>query len=299
MPARTSATLPEHRRRPRAPTTSLWDNDEVEKPQLIASDVDGTLLDPFERMTARTIAVVRRASDDGVPVVLASGRPPRWIPSVAQAAGITGYAVCANGAVLYDIGEDRVVDVRGLLEPMVLADVVAELAKVLPGCGFAAERVGERAIDPEVRNLVIEPGYRNPWGDGEGFESSRAEVVGRPAMKLLVSHPGMSSDEMATAAGAVLDSSVDITFSSGYGLIEVAAHGITKATGLAEVAQRLGVPAERIIAFGDMPNDVAMLRWAGHGVAMANAHPSVRAVADEITGPNAEDGVAQVLERWF
>lgn len=271
----------------------------MEKPQLIASDVDGTLLDPFERLSARTAEVVGRAGQAGVPVVLASGRPPRWIPSVASAAGLDGYAVCANGAVLYDIGADRVVAVNGLLEPVLLAGVVAELARALPGCGFAAERIGARAIDPEVRNLVIEPGYRNPWGDGEGAEAPRAEVIGRPAIKLLVSHPGMRSDEMATAAGAVLDSSVDITFSAGFGLIEVAARGISKATGLAEVADRLGVSPERTIAFGDMPNDVEMLRWAGHGVAMANAHPAVLAVADEVTGPNSEDGVAQVLERWF
>ena len=271
----------------------------MEKPQLIASDVDGTLLDTYERLSERTIAVVRRATEDGVPVVLASGRPPRWIPSVAEPVGLTGYAVCANGAVLYDIGADRVVDVHGLLEPMLLADVVAELARAIPGCGFAAERIGTRAIDPKVRNLVVEHGYRNPWGDGEGFSVSRAEVVGRPAMKLLISHPGMKSDEMSEAARAVLDSSVDITFSAGYGLIEVAAHGVSKATGLAEVAGRLGVSAQRTIAFGDMPNDVEMLRWAGHGVAMANAHPTVLAVADEVTGPNTEDGVAQVLERWW
>lgn len=280
-------------------STALWDNDGVEKPQLIASDVDGTLLDTFERLSARTIAVVRRASEDGVPVVLASGRPPRWIPAVAQAAGLTGYAVCANGAVLYDVGADRVVDVHGLLQPVLLVEVVAELEKALPGCGFGAERIGDRAIDPRVRNLVIDLGYRNPWGDREGIRSPRAEVIGRPAVKLLVSHPRMRSDEMAAAAGAVLGSSVDITFSAGYGLIEVAAHGITKASGLAAVADRLGVPPERTIAFGDMPNDVEMLRWAGHGVAMANAHPAVLAVADEITGPNTEDGVAQILERWF
>ncbi|HKS48140.1 MAG TPA: HAD family hydrolase [Amycolatopsis sp.] len=271
----------------------------MEKPQLIASDVDGTLLDTFERMTERTVAVVRRAAESGVPVVLASGRPPRWIPSVAQAAGLTGYAVCANGAVLYDIGADRIVDVNGLLEPMVLASVVADLEKAIPGCGFAAERVGSSAIDSRVRNLVVERGYHNPWGDGEGIESARAEVIGHPAIKLLVSHDGMSSDEMSVAARAVLDSSVDVTFSAGFGLIEVAARGITKALGLAEVAERLSVPAERTIAFGDMPNDLEMLRWAGHGVAMANAHPAVLAAADEVTGPNTEDGVAQVLERWF
>ncbi|HVV13587.1 Cof-type HAD-IIB family hydrolase [Amycolatopsis sp.] len=271
----------------------------MEQPLLIASDVDGTLLDAYERLSERTNSVVRRAVAAGVPVVLASGRPPRWIPSVAGAAGLTGYAVCANGAVLYDIGADRVVEVNGLLPPELLVEVVAELRKAIPGCGFAAERVGRSAIDPEVRNLVIDDGYHNPWGDSEGMVTPLGEILGHPAMKLLVSHDSMSSDEMAAAARAVLDESVDITFSAGFGLIEVAAHGITKASGLAEVCQRLDVPRERVIAFGDMPNDVEMLRWAGHGVAMANAHPAVREVADEITAPNTEDGVAQVLERWF
>ena len=231
--------------------------------------------------------------------MLATGRPPRWIPAVAHAAGLTGYAVCSNGAVLYDIGADRIVHLNGLLEPMLLREVVAEVEKVLPGCGFAAERIGRRAMDPDLYNLVIEETYRNPWGDGEGLRVPRAEIAGHPSTKLLVSRPGMTSDEMAVAVGAVLDTSVDITFSAGSGLIEISAPGITKATGLADVAERLEVPAERVIAFGDMPNDVEMLKWAGHGVAMANAHPAAVEAADEITAPNTEDGVAEVLERWF
>jgi hydroxymethylpyrimidine pyrophosphatase-like HAD family hydrolase len=272
----------------------------VETPQLIASDVDGTLLGSFEELTPRTVAVLQRAIEADVPVVLVTGRPPRWIPPVAEPAGLAGYAVCANGAVLYDIAEDRVTAVHGLLDPMMLHDVAAELDTALPGCRLAAERVGASAEDPAVRSFVIEPDYRNPWGgEGEGHTVPRAEILGHGAIKLLVSRPGMTSDEMADAAREVLGDAVDVTFSSSSGLIEVAAPGITKATGLAEVAQRLGVPAERTIAFGDMPNDLAMLRWAGHGVAMANAHPAVLAAADEVTAPNSEDGVAQVLERWW
>jgi HAD superfamily hydrolase (TIGR01484 family) len=109
----------------------------------------------------------------------------------------------------------------------------------------------------------------------------------------------MTSEEMARAASAVLDGQVQVTYSSGAGLLEVSAPGVTKATGLAEVAELTGVDAADVAAFGDMPNDVPMLRWAGHGVAMANAHPEVLAAADEITAPNTEDGVALVLERWF
>jgi Cof subfamily protein (haloacid dehalogenase superfamily) len=271
----------------------------VDKPELIASDVDGTLLSPMERLTERTRAVVHRAVRDEVPFVLVSGRPPRYIPSVARAAGLTGYAVCANGAVLYDIGADRVTEVHGSMEPMLLHDVAAELDTALPGCGLAAERVGERAVENGFQHLVIEAGYHNPWGDKESHIVPRAEVLGHPAVKLLVSHASMTSDEMATAARAVLGGVVDVTFSTGQGLIELSAPGITKATGLASIAARLDIQAERTIAFGDMPNDLEMLTWAGHGVAMANAHPSVLKIADEITGPNTEDGVAQVLERWF
>lgn len=271
----------------------------VEKPQLIASDVDGTLLSSPTHVSPRTAGVVERAVGDGVPFVLVSGRPPRWIPQVAAQLDLAGYAVCANGAVLYDIGRDRVLDVHGLMEPILLHDVAEALDTAIPGSRFAAERIGVTAHDPDVRAFVIEDGYHNPWGDGEGSSVPKAEVLGHAAIKLLVSHPKLTSDTMAEAARAALDDSVDITFSSPHGLIEVAAKGVSKATGLAEVARRHGVAADGVVAFGDMPNDLHMLRWAGHGVAMANAHPDVRAAADEVTAANTDDGVALVLERWF
>ncbi|WP_116049025.1 Cof-type HAD-IIB family hydrolase [Amycolatopsis palatopharyngis] len=270
----------------------------MDRPQLIASDVDGTLLDPAERLSPRTAAVVHQVAEEGVPFILVTGRPARWIAPVAGPARLEGYAVCANGAVLYDIAADRVLNVHGL-EPVVLHDIADALADALPGCRLAAERAGRSAIDKDLRPFVIEPDYHSPWGDGEGSTAPRAEVLGHTAVKLLVSVRGMTSDEMADAARTVLRDAVDITFSTGAGLIEISAPGITKAAGLAEVAGKFSVSAERTIAFGDMPNDLAMLRWAGHGVAMANAHPAVLEAADEITAPNSEDGVAQVLERWF
>ncbi|WP_040927990.1 HAD family hydrolase [Saccharomonospora azurea] len=271
----------------------------MEKPRLIASDVDGTLLTPMEQVAPRTADVVARAVDDGVPVILVTGRPPRWIPPVAEATGLTGYAVCANGAVLYDISEDRVVDVPGRLDPVHLNDLAEALDHALPGCTLAAERIGTKAVDDDLRNFVIEADYHNPWQDGEGVEAHRAEVLGHPAVKLLVSHRKMTSDEMAVAARSVLGDSVHITFSTGGGLIEISSPGITKASGLADVAERLGVSAQETISFGDMPNDLPMLTWTGHGVAVANAHPTVLEAADEVTASNAEHGVAQVLERWF
>ncbi|MGH3632422.1 MAG: HAD family hydrolase [Sciscionella sp.] len=270
----------------------------MQEPKLVASDVDGTLLGPTGSVTTRTRSAVAAVIASGTPFVLVSGRPPRWIPAVASAAGTAGYAVCGNGAMIYDIGADRVLAAT-TMNPMVLHGVSAALDEVLPGCALAAERVGQCAQDPEVMPFVTEPGYIHPWGDDGPTVQSRAEVLGRPAVKLLVRHAGMTSDAMAAAAGSALGRAVDVTFSAGGGLVEISAAGVTKATGLQWVGRLLSVPATEVLAFGDMPNDLSMLRWAGHGVAMANSHPEVLSVADEITASNVEDGVAQVLERWW
>ncbi|HEX2134098.1 MAG TPA: HAD family hydrolase [Actinophytocola sp.] len=272
----------------------------MDRPDLVASDVDGTLLDPVERVTPRTARVIGRVLGSDVPFVLVSGRPPRWIPAVAKAAGLTGYAVCANGATVYDIGADRVISSTDL-DPVLLHDAADALRRVLPESRLAAERVAE-GLAP----FVTEPGFRNPWGtpDGELDEETNdvpvAEVLGHPAVKLLVRHGKLTSQQMAEAAADVLSGAgLEITYSTNRGLIELSAVGVTKASGLAEVCDLLSVRRERVVAFGDMPNDLPMLRWVGHGVAMANAHDDVLAAADEVTAPNAEDGVAQVLERWF
>ncbi|TDV50994.1 HAD family hydrolase [Actinophytocola oryzae] len=274
----------------------------MERPELVASDVDGTLLDPLERITERTARVIARVLAEGVPFVLASGRPPRWIPRVAASAGLSGYAVCANGGSVYDIGADEVLMVREL-PALVLNDVVNAVTAVLPEVRVASERT---ALGREQRHpFAIEAGFHNPWGNpsgetGEPDVASRAEVLGLPATKLLLRHGGMDSRTMAEAVRDVLvGTDLEITYSSNSGLIEISPAGVTKASGLAWVCEKLDVPAEKVVAFGDMPNDLPMLAWAGHGVAMANAHADLLAVADEVTAPNSEDGVAQVLERWF
>jgi HAD superfamily hydrolase (TIGR01484 family) len=203
-----------------------------------------------------------------------------------------GYAVCCNGAAIFDLADEKVITTFDL-EPMLLHDVVSVIEDVLPGIQVATERISASAP------FASEHGYRNPWGDDETSLLPRAEVLGHPAIKLLIRHDKLTSEEMSSAAREVLDHEVDITFSTNNGLIELSAPGVTKASGLAEVCRLLGVDVADVIAFGDMPNDVEMLRWAGHGVAMANAHREAIAAADEIAKPNAEDGVAQVLERWF
>jgi Cof subfamily protein (haloacid dehalogenase superfamily) len=268
----------------------------VQPPRLVATDVDGTLLDPDEQVSPRAVAVVARLVAAGVGFVLVTGRPPRWIPPVVAQLGVAPLSVCANGTVLYDAAADRVLWAR-TLAPDVLARLAAAATETLPGCGIAVERVGADAA--RSAPFVSEPDYRHAWDDGDDLRAHRNELLSRPAVKMLVREPRLSSDAMVAALTPVIGAEADLTFSHPRGLVEMSPPGVTKATGLSEVAQRHGVSAADVVAFGDMPNDLEMLRWAGHGVAMGNAHPALLEVADEVTASNAEDGLALVLERWF
>lgn len=267
-------------------------------PALIATDVDGTLLNEHERLTPRTRAAVHAAVDAGVHFVLATGRPPRWIRPVTDQLGLAPMAVCANGAVLYDSAADRIV-ASWTLSPEVLAELAEVVARVIPGAGLAVERVGRSAHDAATPQFVSSPGYEHAWLNPDNTEVSLADLLSAPAIKLLVRKPGAPSGEMAAAMSEHVGLQGDITFSTNNGLIEIVPLGISKASGVEAVARPLGIAADDVVAFGDMPNDMQMLQWAGLGVAMGNANPEVMAVADEVTASNSDDGLARVLERWW
>ena len=267
-------------------------------PAMVATDVDGTLLDPDERITPRTRQAVAAAVAGGAHFVLATGRPPRWIPPVVEALGFAPMAVCANGAVIYDAATDRVISARTL--PVDVLTELAEIAvRVVPGAGLAVERVGRSAHDTATPQFVSAPGYEHAWLNPDNTEVSYQDLLSAPAVKLLVRKPGTPSSELAAALARHVGVLGDITYSTNDGLIEISSIGISKAAGLEEVARPLEISAEDIVAFGDMPNDVPMLRWVGHGVAMGNAHPEAIAAANEVTAANSDDGLARVLERWW
>ncbi|MCV7191787.1 HAD family hydrolase [Mycolicibacterium brumae] len=267
-------------------------------PRLIATDVDGTLLDDDERVTARTREAVAAARDAGVRFVLATGRPPRWIAPVVDGLGFAPIAVCANGAVIYDPDQDRVLSVRTLSAEK-LTELAGIVASVIPGAGLAVERIGASAHDVATPQFVSSPGYEHAWLNPDNTEVSVADLLSAPAIKLLIRDAGATSADMARALAPHLAGHGDLTYSTNNGLVEVVPLGVTKATGVAEVAAPYGVGVGEILAFGDMPNDVPMLSWSGHGVAMGNAHPEAKAAADEVTTRNTDDGLARVLERYF
>ncbi len=267
-------------------------------PALIATDVDGTLLDDDERITPRTRRAVRAAVASGVQFVLATGRPPRWVSPVVEALGFAPMAVCANGAVIYDSENDRIISARTLSVDM-LTELAEIATRVIPGAGLAVERIGRTAHDSATPQFVSSPGYEHAWLNPDNTEVSIEDLLSAPAVKLLIRKSGARSSDMAAELVKHIGIQGDITYSTNNGLIEINPLGTSKATGVEEVARPLEITAEDVVAFGDMPNDVPMLRWAGHGVAMGNAHPDAVAAANEVTASNAEDGLARVLERWW
>ncbi len=267
-------------------------------PLLIATDVDGTLLDRDELVTPRTRAAVLAAVEAGTRFVLATGRPPRWISPVVDALGFAPMAVCANGAVLYDSATDRILSAQTLSVEL-LAELAEVATRIIPGAGLAVERVGRTAHDAATPQFLSSPGYEHAWLNPDNTEVSLDDVLGAPAVKLLIRKAGARSADMAAALAPHVGIEGDLTYSTDNGLIEVVPLGVSKATGVDAVAAPLGITAEDVVAFGDMPNDIPMLLWAGLGVAMGNAHPEVKAAADEVTAPNSDDGLARVLERWW
>ena len=260
------------------------------RPRLIATDLDGTLLRWDDTVSEATVAELQRWRDDGVPVVVATGRPPRWMHGVRELLGF-GTAVCCNGAVLLDLAAFEIL-AEDPLEPQILQDVTAELRRREPETWFAVE------YGLEFRH---EPVYRPRWDlDAPGVSvAPLEEMVAGPAAKLLARHDRLDRDAFVALVEDVVADRATVTVSSSDALAEISARGVTKASGLAKVAARHGVGPQDVVVFGDMPNDVAAFDWVrgggGRAVAMAHAHPELLAAATDVTGTNDDDGVAAFL----
>ncbi|MGI5212684.1 HAD family hydrolase [Plantactinospora sp. CA-290183] len=263
-------------------------------PRLVATDLDGTLLRSDRTLSARTAEVISRISAGGTQVVLVTGRPIRWLNQVYDQLAAPMPAICANGAVVYDPTTDQVLRADPLA-PELLAEVVRRLRAEVPGVAFAVEVT-------DGRELWHESAYALSWDRSDpGLRAveSPEELVGTPAVKLLARAGAQDPDAFVKVVTGALAGLAEATHSSYSGLVEISAAGVTKAAGLAWYCAQHGLTAQDTVAFGDMPNDLPMLTWVGRAVAVANAHPAVLEIADEVTSDNDSDGVAAYLEALF
>jgi len=265
--------------------------------RLVATDLDGTLLRHDGSVSAFTVDTFARARADGFPIVFVTGRPPRWLPVVADATGHSGVAICANGAAVMDLATGALLDSHPI-SPETIDEVVRALRAELPAIGFAAEWVtetGESGTDFGHEHAFV-PRY--VVGDAARDHDVRDLTSGRTVVKLLarVLGTGHDADSFLDHALEHVAHLVTVTHSNADDvLLEMSAAGVSKGTSLAAYAEGLGLVAADVAAAGDMPNDVPMLAWAGVGLAVEGAHPAVLDAADAVLPGPDDDGVARFL----
>jgi Cof subfamily protein (haloacid dehalogenase superfamily) len=265
------------------------------RPRLIATDLDGTFLSPDGSVSDLNSAAVLAAERAGIPVVFATGRPVRWLDVIRDLPGAHPTVIASNGAALYDLGAGELLD-RICLDPEVALNAVHDLRAAIPGVAFGFES-GTR--------FGYEPAYAT-WPLDENADPAvfvgPAEKIARNQdfVKMLVRHVSMRPDDLLARVREVVGDLLTATHSASpqVGLVEISGPGVSKASMLQRYCARLDIDACDVAAFGDMPNDVAMLSWAGMPYAVSNAHP-VLLGAFTVVPSNLESGVGQTISAWL
>nr|WP_245245098.1 HAD-IIB family hydrolase [Streptomyces palmae] len=263
--------------------------------RLIATDLDGTLLRDDKTVSERTVAALAAAERAGIEVFFVTGRPARWMGVVSEHVHGHGLAICGNGAAVVDLRDGgRLIDVRSLA-PVDALSVAAALREAAPGVSFAVDRSSGVHYEPGYPPFQFEPGAT--IAPVEKLLADGNEYAHHPILKLLAHHPEMAPDAFLELARSIAGHHATFTRSSPTALLEISGLGVSKASTLARCCAERGIAPAEVVAFGDMPNDLEMLSWAGTSYAMGNAHPAVLAATTHRTETNYEDGVAVVIER--
>ena len=270
------------------------------KIKMIGMDLDGTLLTSEKKLLPYTREVLRKAVDQGIVVLVATGRPYTGIPEELREFPGMRYALTSNGARIVDTWTKEVLieqlfPIQSARKALEITDKYDTLLEVyFDGQGYVDEKLYAQ----------VERFHHNPfmW---EYFRTTRKPV---PSLEELIKSKNKDMDKIQILFSSMEDRKTaweelskydefEMVNSLGYN-IEINAAGVNKGVGLIRLGEMLGIRKEEIMACGDSDNDIAMLQEAGFGVATANAIDDVKAVADYITGTNDEEGVARAIEKF-
>lgn len=288
------------------------------KPQLIATDLDGTIIPYTETHTGyvspRTLAALTAAHEDGIGIAFVTGRPMRWMSALAPVLGPMGPAIVSNGAIIYDMNTDTVLEAHPMDRHLV-AEVTHELRSLYTGAIFAAETLTGLITEPEF--IPERTRMRDRYGEliasatDEPVESVAVRSARRihaeaitdhladhpDVVKLMIKVIGHDPDDLLRTVRSHFGNRVQVTHSApGMALLEISRGDVHKAATLADYAASLGIHANDVVAFGDQRNDEQMLRWAGSSYAVNSGHPDLFDQADVVAPACDDDGVAEMIE---
>lgn len=257
-------------------------------PKVIISDIDGTIANRGV-VSDRTWAAIQAVQSAGIRFAVATGRTAGLLKPVEDR-GYDGIAICDNGALTYDVGNDQVLACE-LLEADVVGDFTSQVSAAYPELFLGISR-----ITPDPRAMFAEP--RQLEKHDFGLRPLEIHEFGRfPAAKIWAFCPDARSSEIAAKIAPIADGRLEIAWSSeGSGLVEMTAVGVTKASACQALVRRWGIDADDVVAMGDMTNDLQMLDWAGTAIVPENGNDAAKSYADEIVGHIEQDGTAAYLE---
>lgn len=256
-------------------------------PKLVALDVDGTLVDGDNNLSAAVRDAVWGLRDKGIETVITTGRAiPGVMSTVAKLGFDDGIAIGSNGAVVFSYAPPVVLH-------SVTFDASAAVALILAEVPDAMVAVEEMGVGYRVNKHF-------PEGEigGQITLQSVEELVEHPVSRVIIRAPEHSAEEFGAIVSEI--GLTDTSYYIGYSAwVDLAPEGVSKASGLEFVCERLGVDVSEVLAVGDGHNDYEMLEWAGRGVAMGHAPNRVKRIADDVTGSIEQDGLAQELAKYL
>lgn len=260
---------------------------DLRTPKLVALDVDGTILGPGYQLHDRTrdaLVAVRRA---GVLVSIATGRPPNALNELVQ---LADWAICSNGSQAVNLATKEM-PYHILFERSAAEEFVRHARARVPGIHFSL--ITDVDMGWEEGFDTFAPLDTTPGGK---VDDVLTEVEGERVQQLAAYHPTIAAGDLEPLLQGIADADHLRAEYLGFPAVEIAPPSVDKAVALAWLSGHLGLVQDDVWAIGDGINDLAMLSWAGQGIAMGQASDDVKAVADRVTASNADDGVAVVLE---
>lgn len=256
--------------------------------RVIASDLDGTLFGPDHRVSPRTVDALQAARAAGWMVIAATGRNPTSAMPLLAPHGVIDVLIGSNGSLVHDPVTDTTVH-RFPIDPSHLDTLFSSLDTGFDGLSYCWELADSSAWDLGFDDIARQHEDLFMHGPGERPGSEA------PVTKVMVRHDHLVGRALADVLEPLLQAPLTLGC-SGVDFVEITGVGVDKSRALRHVVEPLGLTATDVVAFGDNHNDVQMLAWAGHGVAVENAVDATKLAADETIGHHGDDSVAAYIE---